>query len=410
MASLSSTLSSRELYNFAMTKSTTSSSDASHVLSGVELPLFDNDRCAELSRWLIANDSMAAKAMMTPAGGFASRMGRAALSKCLPVANLSMMASGLASTFGNPAWLPAAIAPSIKTGSLALSSVFLAGFGAVCIARCAKIVIKDRLTYSDALANGHGHLGASLRLGKHLAVEAQARMPNIHRISFGLSILAAHCAKKVGLDRASSALLAFEASCDRREDAFEAWRSGAASKANFMVNHGQRTRECYMQALRLLLAEQLGHFDLPKPSKGSPQEMQDLLLTLGADFDVRFPQRFPSNPKAYFKPVETGSLFHFFPYFVQRTMAVATLNGASASYAPAHGMPTLAEVLGLLVLAACAKHDADLNRNQISLGTGSLGAEFAPWQAAIEAQALERSMSSSLPPSTQAPARRSNRI
>ena len=391
-------------------KNASTSDGANLVLSTLELPRFDNDRCVDLSRWLIANESWTAKALMTPVGAFASRMGRAARSKGLPLANLSMMASGLASTFGNPAWLPASVAPAVKTGSLALASAFLAGFGAVCIARCAKIVVKDRLTYSDALASGHGHLGATSRLGRHLAIEAQARMPNIHRISLGLSSLAVHCAKKAGWEKASAALLEVEESCNRREDAFDAWRAGAASKANFMVNHGQRTRECYMHALRLLVAEHLGHFDLSKPSRGGFQERQDLLRLLGADFDARFPQRFPSNSKAGAKPLATISAFLFFQNFVQRAMADATLNGASASYAPEHGMPTLAAILGLLVLAARTRHGADLNLNMVNLGSGSLGAEFAPWQAAIEAQALERSMSSASTLSTPTPARRPHRI
>lgn len=405
-----------------MTESISPASSANLILSAIELPVFNEKNSAELARWLIETEPLQAKALMTPAGALAGRVGRAVLAKGLPTLNWSVFAFGLASTIGRAGWLPSSIVSPVQLTSLALSAALVASLGTLCVARCAQILVKDRLTYSDALSDGAGHLGASLRLGRHLGAEIQSRIPNFHKISLSASTAAAICAERVGMRQASDALADIGRSLKLRKLSFNDWRAGAAVKANLMVNHGQRTRACYRDALRLLLAEKLGHFSYEKPVAGASPEQNELLRSLGADFDDRYPQSAPSNPQAN---IRSKARILSFPCWAQQALATATLNSASASYAPVQGMPTLAEVLGLLVLASNVKHGANLNANHaFGFSAESLGSEFAPWQSAIEAQALERSLSQISPPLAQSKfsstdpsmgsstvsARRSNRI
>lgn len=379
-------------YDLPMNNSTPTS-DAGLVLSSMELPLFNEKSCGEFARWLIDTEPLLTQALMTPTGAVAGRVGRAVLAKGLPTLQWSVFALGFGSTFARAGWLPAAIAPSVQLTSLALSGTLLVSFGALCVARCAQIVAKDRLTYSDALSDGAGHLGASLRLGRHLGAEIQSRMPNFHKISFSASTAAAFCAERVGMHQASMALADLGQSLKLRLQSFNDRRADAAVKANLMVNHAQRTQACYRDALRLLLAEALGHFSYEKPASESSPEQNELLRALGADFDARYPQFALSNPDAKIRSKER---ILSFPCWVQRTLGAANLNTASALYAPVQGMPTLAEVFGLLVLASNVKHGANLNANHaFGFSAESLDSEFAPWRSAIEAQALERSLSQS---------------
>lgn len=57
------------------------------VLSAIELPVFNEKSSAELARWLIDTEPLQAKALMTPAGALAGRVGRAVLAKGLPTLN-----------------------------------------------------------------------------------------------------------------------------------------------------------------------------------------------------------------------------------------------------------------------------------------------------------------------------------
>lgn len=347
-------------------------------LSSAELPIFDDKRCAELAQWLIDTDSLAAKALTTPAGVVAGRVGKALAAYGFPIFQLSAAAANIAHAASSQGWLAAHLAPAAQAASFTLSAAFAATLVAIFSARCAKIVAKDSQTYSDALKSGAGHVGSARRLALHLGVEIQARLPNVHKLPIAFTEPFSHCADLLGLQQASAALANFG---QQRKLDFDKWRDAAARKASHMVSHGQRTQECYLEALRLLLAERAGLFaqELPASQSSMPPALRQR-------FDAHIKAKIGSLASLPFSSINT------FESKAHQSLQNARMNNASANHSPAPWMPTLAEVMVGLVHAAVSRHGANLKFRWNRSCDQTSGEEFMAWQCALEAQNLAKSL------------------
>lgn len=349
------------------------------ISSSAELPVFDDKRCSELAQWLIDTDSLASKALTTPAGVVAGRVGKAFWDYGFPIFQLSAAAANVAHAASSQGWLAAPLVPAAQAASFTLSAAFAAGLVALFSARCAKIVAKDSQTYSDALKSGAGHVGSARRFALHLGVEIQARLPNVHKLPLAFTEPLSRCADLLGMEQASAALANFG---QQSKLDFDKWRDAAARKASQMVSHGQRTQECYREALRLLLAERAGHF------------AQELPASQSSSMPPALKQRFDAHLKAKIGDLAAhpSSSINTFVSQAHQSLQNARMNNASATHSPAPWMPTLAEVMGGLVHAAVSKHGADLKFRWNRSCDQTAGAEFMAWQCALEAQNLAKSL------------------
>lgn len=364
--------------------------------------------------WLRDTEPLHDKAEMTAVGGALFRAGRATRRHAFDASKYIGASAFLSIFSSHRSWIPSTIEPLAQSASTASGLALVAGFGALCVAKAAKIAIQARGTYSDALALGVGRAGAAKRYGTRLALEAKARAPDVHRSAANGSAFLGWVAHKIGLQRVSLAFAAFEQSSSDRSAALNAWRAGSARQAVFMDSREQHSADCYRDALRLAVAERLGHFDLgPAKSLAPISEPRDKLFSrLAAGFDRSFPTWGEgSDPAAKINSKQTPRLS--FASFLQRSLQRANANQALPSYSPAPAMPTLSEVFGVLALRAAQDPTVDFGSNHFWTTSGqaverdSLARQWAPWRSSLESQEINQGLP---PPAPCASSRRANRI